>query len=146
MRAGKLPIQAISGTMGIMDGAAKVMKGLAAAGQAVVDEAVKAAESAKAPPPPSAAAARAQEAGDQHGQLTRQDPSHRQAGHGRFDRGIGEHHDHVVIGVHPRHRSAGGDLARRRLDDRLGHLHRLGGHRPAGLGLGPGRRCCSSGS
>ena len=47
MRAGKLPIQAISGTMGIMDSAAKVMKGLAAAGQAVVDEAVKAAEAAK---------------------------------------------------------------------------------------------------
>jgi hypothetical protein len=44
MRAGKLPIQAISGTMGLMDSAAKVMKGLAAAGQAVVDEAVKAAE------------------------------------------------------------------------------------------------------
>ena len=56
MRAGKLPIQAISGTMGIMDGAAKVMKGLAAAGQAVVDEAVKAAETAsgpQAPPPPA---------------------------------------------------------------------------------------------
>ena len=47
MRAGKLPIQAISGTMGIMDSAAKVMKGLAAAGQAVVDEAVKVAEAAK---------------------------------------------------------------------------------------------------
>jgi hypothetical protein len=45
MRAGKLPIQAISGTMGLMDSAAKVMKGLAAAGQAVVDEAVKVAES-----------------------------------------------------------------------------------------------------
>jgi hypothetical protein len=44
MRAGKLPIQAISGTMSVMDSAAKVMKGLAAAGQAVVDEAVKAAE------------------------------------------------------------------------------------------------------
>jgi hypothetical protein len=44
MRAGKLPIQAISGTMSLMDSAAKVMKGLAAAGQAVVDEAVKAAE------------------------------------------------------------------------------------------------------
>ena len=41
MRAGKLPIQAISGTMGLMDSAAKVMKGLAAAGQAVVDEAVR---------------------------------------------------------------------------------------------------------
>jgi hypothetical protein len=55
MRAGKLPIQAISGTMGIMDSAAKVMKGLAAAGQAVVDEAVKAAESTKTPPPPPSA-------------------------------------------------------------------------------------------
>lgn len=44
MRAGKLPIQAISGTMTLMDSAAKVMKGLAAAGQAVVEEAVKAAE------------------------------------------------------------------------------------------------------
>ena len=48
MRAGKLPIQAITGTMGLMDSAAKVMKGLAAAGQAVVDEAVKAIET---PPP-----------------------------------------------------------------------------------------------
>ncbi len=47
MRAGKLPIQAISGTMGLMDSAAKVMKGLAAAGQAVVDEAVKVAEGAE---------------------------------------------------------------------------------------------------
>ncbi len=45
MRAGKLPIQAITGTMGLMDSAAKVMKGLAAAGQAVVDEAVKSVES-----------------------------------------------------------------------------------------------------
>jgi hypothetical protein len=52
MRAGKIPIQAISGTMGIMDSAAKVMKGLAAAGQAVVDEAVKAAEGANKPPEP----------------------------------------------------------------------------------------------
>ncbi|HEY9507415.1 MAG TPA: hypothetical protein VIQ27_15705 [Gemmatimonadales bacterium] len=51
MRAGKLPIQAISGTMGLVDGAAKVMKGLAAAGQAVVDEAVKVAEDAGRRPP-----------------------------------------------------------------------------------------------
>ena len=36
--------------MGIMDSAAKVMKGLAAAGQAVVDEAVKAAEGKPAEP------------------------------------------------------------------------------------------------
>jgi hypothetical protein len=52
MRAGKLPIQAITGTMGLMDSAAKVMKGLAAAGQAVVDEAVKAAESTSKREPP----------------------------------------------------------------------------------------------
>jgi hypothetical protein len=51
MRAGKLPIQAISGTMGLVDGAAKVMKGLAAAGQAVMDEAVKAAEESARPTP-----------------------------------------------------------------------------------------------
>src|SRR4051812_50122295 len=38
MRAGKLPIQAITGTVGLMDSAAKVMKGLAAAGQAVGGE------------------------------------------------------------------------------------------------------------
>jgi hypothetical protein len=44
MRAGKLPMQAITGTMGLMDSATKVMKGLAAAGQAVVEEAVKAVE------------------------------------------------------------------------------------------------------
>jgi hypothetical protein len=44
MRAGKLPVQAISGTMSLMDTAAKVMKGLAAAGQAVVEEAIKTAE------------------------------------------------------------------------------------------------------
>jgi hypothetical protein len=52
MRAGKLPIQAISGTMGLMDSATRVMKGLAAAGQAVVEEAVKAAETTSHPPEP----------------------------------------------------------------------------------------------
>jgi len=52
MRAGKLPIQAISGTMGLMDSAAKVMKGLAAAGQAVVEEAVKVVESPAKPEDP----------------------------------------------------------------------------------------------
>ena len=56
MRAGKLPVKAISGTMGIMDSAAKVMKGLAAAGQAVVDEAVKVVDSPA--PAPTAAAPR----------------------------------------------------------------------------------------
>ena len=54
MRAGKLPIKAISGTMGILDSATKVMKGVAAAGQAVVDEAVKVTEGgAKREPPPA---------------------------------------------------------------------------------------------
>jgi hypothetical protein len=51
MRAGKLPMQAISGTMSVMDSAGKVMRGLAAAGKAVVDEAVKAAEGASKPVP-----------------------------------------------------------------------------------------------
>src|SRR6478609_3899679 len=54
MRAGKLPIQAISGTMGLMDSAAKVMKGLAAAGQAVVDEAINVAQSPPSRPAPPA--------------------------------------------------------------------------------------------
>jgi hypothetical protein len=38
--------------MNLMDSAAKVMKGLAAAGQAVVEEAVKAAENRPEPPLP----------------------------------------------------------------------------------------------
>jgi len=45
MRAAKLPVQAIAGTASVMDSAARLMKGLAAAGQSVVDEAVKAASS-----------------------------------------------------------------------------------------------------
>ena len=45
MRAGKLPIQAISGTMTVVESATRLMKGLAAAGAAAVDEAIKAAES-----------------------------------------------------------------------------------------------------
>lgn len=49
MRAGKLPIKAISGTMNLMDSAGKLMKGLSAAGKAVVDEAVRVAEGS--PPP-----------------------------------------------------------------------------------------------
>jgi hypothetical protein len=53
MRAGKLPIQAISGTMNLMDSAAKVMRGLAAAGEAVVEEALRAEPSeTKTPPEP----------------------------------------------------------------------------------------------
>ena len=53
MRAGKLPVKAISGTMGIMDSAAKVMKGLAAAGQSVVEEAVKVVEPPRSSSPPA---------------------------------------------------------------------------------------------
>jgi hypothetical protein len=45
MRAVGLPIKAVSGTMGLMESAGKVMKGVAAAAQSVVDEAVKAAGS-----------------------------------------------------------------------------------------------------
>jgi len=50
MRAVGLPIRAVSGTMGIMESAGKVMKGVAAAAKAVVDEAVDAA-APKAPGP-----------------------------------------------------------------------------------------------
>lgn len=51
IRAAKLPVQAISGTATVMDSASRIMKGLAAAGQAVMDEAVKAASRPEAPPP-----------------------------------------------------------------------------------------------
>lgn len=56
MRAAKLPVQAISGTVGVMDSASRIMKGLAAAGQAVVDEAVKAAKPVSVPSATPAAA------------------------------------------------------------------------------------------
>jgi len=51
MRAGKLPVKAISGTMGLMEGAGKVMRGVAAAAQAVVDEAMQGVQDAKQLPP-----------------------------------------------------------------------------------------------
>lgn len=51
MRAGKLPVKAISGTMGIMDSAGKMMKGVVAAAQAVVDEAVQATQTKPAVKP-----------------------------------------------------------------------------------------------
>ena len=58
MRAARIPIKAISGTTGLVDSAGKVMKGVAAAAQSVVDEAIQAAESGKpapqAPAPPDA--------------------------------------------------------------------------------------------
>ena len=54
MRAVGLPIRAVSGTMGIMESAGKVMKGVAAAAKAVVDEAVDAADPKGSEPPPGA--------------------------------------------------------------------------------------------
>jgi hypothetical protein len=53
MRAGRIPVKAIGGTLSAMDSAGKVMKGVVAAGKAVVDEAVRAA-APKAPPAPPA--------------------------------------------------------------------------------------------
>jgi hypothetical protein len=49
MRAAKLPIKAISGTTGLMESAGKVMKGVAAAAQSVVDEVAQAAAPGKPP-------------------------------------------------------------------------------------------------
>lgn len=54
MRAAKIPIKAISGTTGLIDSAAKVMKGVAAAAGSVVDEAVKAAATPPTRQPPPA--------------------------------------------------------------------------------------------
>jgi hypothetical protein len=55
MRAARIPIKAIKGTTGLMDSAGKVMKGVAAAAQSVVDEALQAAESSKPMPADPAA-------------------------------------------------------------------------------------------
>ena len=52
MRAGRIPVKAISGTMGIMDSASKMMKGVAAAAGAVVDEVAAAARSSDQPVQP----------------------------------------------------------------------------------------------
>jgi hypothetical protein len=52
-RAAKLPVSAISGTATVVDSASRIMKGLSAAGKAVVDEAMKVAN--PVPPPPGAA-------------------------------------------------------------------------------------------
>ena len=57
IRAARLPVQAISGTASVMDSAGRLMKGLAAAGQAVVDEAVKVATTPPAAGPPAASPA-----------------------------------------------------------------------------------------
>jgi hypothetical protein len=52
MRAARIPIRAISGTTGLVDSAGKVMKGVAAAAQSVVDEALQAAGPPKQVKPP----------------------------------------------------------------------------------------------
>ncbi|HWA16260.1 MAG TPA: DUF2281 domain-containing protein [Gemmatimonadales bacterium] len=49
IRAAKLPVQAVSGAASVMDSASRLMRGLAAAGSAVVNEAVKAASSDPSP-------------------------------------------------------------------------------------------------
>lgn len=53
MRAGKLPLDAISGTVGFIDGASKVMKGVVSAAATVVDEATKTAQNLATPKPPA---------------------------------------------------------------------------------------------
>lgn len=52
LRAGRIPVKAIGGTLTAMDAAGKVMKGVVAAGKAVVDEAVSAAAPPAAIGPP----------------------------------------------------------------------------------------------
>ncbi len=44
LRAGKVPFDAVAGTVNLFDGASKVMRGLSQAAQAVVDEAAKTAK------------------------------------------------------------------------------------------------------
>jgi hypothetical protein len=44
LRAGKVPLDAVAGTVNLFDGASKVMRGLSQAAQAVVDEAAKTAK------------------------------------------------------------------------------------------------------
>ena len=51
MRAARIPIKAVSATTGLVDSAGKVMKGVAAAAQSVVDEALQAAAPPKTVPP-----------------------------------------------------------------------------------------------
>jgi hypothetical protein len=54
MRAGKLPVDAITGTVTFFDGASKVMRGLASAAQSVVDEASKVARGSSSDGAPTA--------------------------------------------------------------------------------------------
>ncbi len=51
MRAGKLPLTALSGTVTLLDGASRMMRGVTAAARAVVDEAATAARTIGTPEP-----------------------------------------------------------------------------------------------
>ena len=50
LRAGRLPVAAIKGTMNVMDAAGRVMAGLSAAGETVLNEIKKTASTPSAPP------------------------------------------------------------------------------------------------
>ncbi len=67
MRAGKLPVKAISGTMGLMDSATKVMKGVAAAAQAAVQEVTDATKSEEKSLPSRGTGDAGRGTGDQRG-------------------------------------------------------------------------------
>lgn len=56
MRAGKLPLDAISGTVKVFDGASKVMKGLSSAAATVLDEGLRTARNLSTPAPGPASA------------------------------------------------------------------------------------------
>lgn len=69
LRAGKLPLDAISGTVNLMGGASKVMKGLASAAQAVVEETSRTTQELITPKPapaPKAPAPAAPAEGESH--------------------------------------------------------------------------------
>ena len=53
MRAARLPLKAISGTTGLVDSAGKVMKGVAAAAESVVSEALGGSPEQQEPKPPA---------------------------------------------------------------------------------------------
>lgn len=52
LRAGRVSVSAIKGTMDVMSGAGRIMSGLAAAGKAVVDQVAGGGEQAKPKPEP----------------------------------------------------------------------------------------------
>lgn len=56
LRAGRVPVAAIKGTLGVFDAASRVMKGLADAGRAVVDEFQGAADTGSSGKPKAAPA------------------------------------------------------------------------------------------